>query len=182
MLSAAMRLGTSALLRTGEFAVANPRQPDPHRLIQSDFTVGTSYHLLRLRASKTDPFREGVSIPLLASELDTAMIRYDKFLTRKDDAPLFTWSSGLPLGRDEIVAAASQLVSAAGVPWKNAEGVHCRGVSFRKGGASSLASVGTPDRVIQIVGRWKSGVFRQYIHESMDDLAAYFKRLHVVST
>ena len=66
--------------------------------------------------------------------------------------------------------------------WTNPEGTQCKGVSFRKGGASSLASVNTPDRVIQIVGRWKSGVYRQYIHESAHDLASYFRKLEPNST
>ena len=183
MLLAAMWVGTAALLRTGEFAVANPRNPDPHRLLlRSDLTLANGHWFIHLRASKTDPFREGVSVPILALEATTALQRYLSTLPTDYSGPLFAFASGVHLGRDDIVAFSSRAVSCAGVAWTNPEGTQCKGVSFRKGGASSLASVNTPDRVIQIVGRWKSGVYRQYIHESAHDLASYFSKLEPNST
>ena len=37
------------------------------------------------------------------------------------------------------------------------------GLSLRRGGATTLAGSGVPDRVIRAMGRWKSGAYRLYI-------------------
>ena len=37
------------------------------------------------------------------------------------------------------------------------------GISFRKGGALSMALAGVEDMVIRDLGRWSSGCFRRYI-------------------
>ena len=37
------------------------------------------------------------------------------------------------------------------------------GLSLRRGGATTLAASGVPDRVIRAMGRWKSGAYRLYI-------------------
>jgi hypothetical protein len=44
------------------------------------------------------------------------------------------------------------------------------GISFRKGGASSLAAAGVPDRVIKAAGRWRSDCFQLYIRMQLSEL------------
>ena len=43
--------------------------------------------------------------------------------------------------------------------------------SFRRGGATALASAGIPAHIIQIMGRWQSNAFIKYI-EIPDDFIA----------
>ena len=40
-------------------------------------------------------------------------------------------------------------------------------ILFAGGGASALAAAGTPDHVIQLMGRWKSNAYKDYIE--LDD-------------
>ena len=118
MLSAAMWLGTTALLRTGEFAIADATKPDAHRLLRlSDISSANGRYFLTLRASKTDPFRVGVTIPILSVEAVAALRRYLSRRPTQRDGPLFVWSSGRPLSRADIVAFVSHLIDAAKIPW-----------------------------------------------------------------
>jgi hypothetical protein len=45
-----------------------------------------------------------------------------------------------------------------------------KGQSLRRGGATSMALSGVPDRVIQAVGRWKSDAYKTYIESNGEEL------------
>jgi hypothetical protein len=188
MLRAALWTGTAGLLRVGEFGIDNPKSPDPNKLltmrslsIAPSAVFGRTIAELSLLASKTDPFRKGVKIPIVAPEAIEAL---SSFLAARrsagavpPNAPLFAWSNGTPLSREQLTSLTIRLVNTARIPWVNAEGTACTGVSFRKGGANSLLSVQTPDRVIQTVGRWRSHAYTRYLHESPHEYILYFDRL-----
>lgn len=177
MLRAAMWVGVAGLFRTGEFAIESAVRPDPHRLLTlSSVTFSASAPKLvtvRLKQSKTDPFRAGVDVRVFLREAVEALSAY---LKRRGNAgsedPLFAWSNGHPLERSEIVDAVTRLLVRAGVDTSG----H-KGVSFRKGGASSLANAGVEDRIVKAMGRWRSWSYARYIHMSDTALATIFAKL-----
>ena len=172
--TAAALLAFFGLLRVSEFTSPSPTFFDANwHLGRGDISFSPSRPLvvIRIKASKTDPFREGCSIRIAATGIPDmcpvrALIAYlssDPCLT----GPLFVLSNGQFLTRQHINAFLRRAFPLA-VPGTIAS--H----SFRIGGASRLCSLGVPDATIQIMGRWASDAFRRYLHISDTRIA----RLH----
>ena len=77
---------------------------------------------------------------------------------------LFTMETGKPLTAKVFRAECSRLLERAGV---STEGF--KGVSVRRGGATSLSRAGVPDRVIKSYGRWRSSAYKLYTEASEDE-------------
>jgi hypothetical protein len=109
-----------------------------------------------VRASKTDPFRSGVTIRMGATDDEFcpvwALYAYVR-LRGPAAGRLFRFSDGTYLIRRHLDYLIRHGITA------NAN-LHI----FRIGAASLLCSIGLPDSVIQILGRWTSDAFRRYIH------------------
>ena len=128
----------------------------------SDVFIHWSRRVARIyiKKSKTDPFRQGVFIRIgvLSHHLCPvrALIRY---LARRGprSGPLFFFSNGAFLTRAHI----HDLLGRS-LPLCPNVNTH----SFRRGGASALAAVGTPAHTIQILGRWRSNAYTLYIQFS----------------
>lgn len=198
MLYAAMCTGTCALLRCAEFA--HDASKSHYRVLQlgdlslvcSDgatrlaHTVAGSggalpagvrvrHARLFLAASKTDPFRQGVSVLLAAPLALQALRRYLRAhpCPALPTAPLFAWApSGLPLTNSDLVSCMRTCIAQLGLP----PGDYA-GHSFRKGGATSLAAAGAPHHLIQALGRWSSDCYRLYIDMPIDSIAAAARRM-----
>jgi len=73
--------------------------------------------------------------------------------------PLFVTEDGKPMTSKFAQRILKDLLKRAGFDgslWQF-------GLSLRRGGATTLAASGVPDRVIRAMGRWKSGAYRLYI-------------------
>ena len=121
--------------------------------------------LLTLRASKTDIFREGVTLHLFSTPFDLCPVKiFEKYLfvrnTRDHSpySPLFITSNGAPLSRSVYIKWLHGLLSSTGK-----SNVLFNGHSARKGMATTLAASGVSDHVIRLLGRWASDVYRRYI-------------------
>lgn len=177
---AAMWLGTAGLLRTGEFTVDSASKPDPLRLL----TVSSIAQIqqnppvlsVHLRASKTDPFRHEVDVPITnhtAVRLLLQMLRRRASShTDEPHRPLFLMADGNPLTRARLLAATRQLLLSARVTTDPNIGV-----SFRRGGATALANAKVEDRLIKLAGRWRSSAYARYIDTSMPVLMAHLSHL-----
>ena len=116
--------------------------------------------ILQLPASKTDPFRKGVSIPLSPSgdstcpviALRTLVERYPQPAT----APLFSRLIG-PFDRKWVLSKLRQALLFAGI---NPGGFS--GHSFRRGAANSALKAGISREDIMKMGRWKSDSIDRY--------------------
>lgn len=177
MLIAAIWVATSCMLRPGEIAVESAttraRMLRMSNLVRSD--SGYTIHLVE---SKTDHYRAGVDVFLFAPSAIAALDSYlnQRLWAKTADQPLFCYENGVPLTHTSLVNLTSALVTKAGIPWIAPDGSKCKGVSFRKGGATALAEDGQSDRVIQKLGRWKSFCYQRYVHDSTFALAsAFFK-------
>lgn len=126
---------------------------------------------LHLQASKTDIFRRGVDLLLCHTRAVgtlTDMLTARRRLSSSaptPNSPLFIMGNGLPLTRSVLLRRVASLARACGIN----PALH-GGVSFRAGGATSLARAGVPDHLIKVIGRWNSTCYQLYIRTSTAQL------------
>ena len=176
---AACMLGYFGFLRAAEFTVPNLAGFSPAiHLSVADIAVDSHQSptclCVRIKASKTDPFRQGCHIhiglgraPLCAVH---ALLAY---LSKRGKAPgpLFLLASGQPLSRAILTDWLRQIFSTAGI-----EG-NFSSHSFRIGAATVAARNGIPDHLIQALGRWTSNAYQLYIRTPSEDLAGFSGQL-----
>ena len=114
-----------------------------------------------LKASKTDPFRKGVSVFL--GRNDTALCPVAAvldYMVRRGSGsgPFFRFDSGLCLSWGRFVSAVKAALESSGV-----DSTNYAGHSFRIGAATTAASLGVQDSLIQTLGRWQSSAYTLYI-------------------
>jgi len=140
--------------------------------------VNAGHAQVMLKASKTDPFREGVCVNLFAQLEDTVcpLAALRAVLAGRPAAmagkPLFTLSLGSVMTRAQLVEVLRMTVRdvAQRLNIKFDEN-QFSGHSLRKGGATSLALRMVPDHLIQVLGRWRSDSYKLYISMSPERLA-----------
>lgn len=116
---------------------------------------------ITIPASKTDPFRVGVTlaVPRGPSDIcpDTAMRHWLAASPGSDDSPLFTWRTG-SMTRATLEGLLRKALSDEGFA-----GPRFTGHSFRRGAATWAASIGMSPDEIKTLGRWNSDCFRLYV-------------------
>ena len=109
---------------------------------------------IHLKASKTDPYRKGISIYVgrtgntlcpISAMLAYLAVQGDK------EGPLFQFYDGRSLTREHLVQAVRK--------------------ARRIGAAMTAAHCGIPDSVIQTLMRWKSSAYMLYIRTPQKHLA-----------
>ena len=161
MLTAAITTAFFGLLRVSEYTSHSVRAYDPEiTLLRHDIRFSMDYSVVHIwvKASKTDPFRSGVTIRLGATKNEFCPVRaLDAYISLRGPAagPLFRFSDGTYLIRRHLDYLIRHGIT---------ENANLHSHSFRIGAASLLCSIGLPDSVIQILGRWTSDAFRRYIH------------------
>ena len=175
MLWAAACTGFFGFLRAGEFTVPSAKEYDPAvHLNLADVAIDShtapSVIRLRIKQSKTDPFRQGVDVFLGASNSPICPVQaMIQFIAVRDAAPgpLFKFEGGSPLTRSSLISHTQSALSQAGIPPGQ-----FTGHSYRIGAATTAAKAGIEDSLIQILGRWKSAAYLAYIRIPKDQLAA----------
>ena len=180
MLWAAATLCFFGFLRSGEITIPNNSNYDPSAHLNfSDISVDNSAMpsiiQVRIKASKTDPFRQGVNIHIgrTGNELCpvTALLVY---LAARGNAPglLFHFEDGSPLTKNRFVTKFRSALTQADI-----DSSLYSGHSFRIGAASTAAANGIEDSLIQTLGRWKSSAYLAYIKIPSQNLAAISRRI-----
>lgn len=183
MLWAAMNMCFFGFLRAGEVCTPTSSSYDPSwHLCVGDLALDShsapTLLSITIKASKTDPFRQGATITLGKTGQQlcpiTAILPY--VATRGAQAgPLFRFQDGSFLTRDRFVKEVRQLLVAAGIdpqPYS--------GHSFRIGAATTAAHAGMDAALIQTLGRWKSSAYQLYIRIPKDSLASVSTALAAV--
>ena len=168
MLTAAALLAFFAMLRVSEYTSLSASYDLDDSLTVQDvqFMWSRRIAFVRIKHSKTDPFRTGmtVRVPMIDHPLCPVRALHNYITLRGNTpGPLFRFQNGMLLTRQRIVDLLR--CSLPHIPHVNTH-------SFRRGGASALAAVGTPPQVIMILGRWKSNAFAEYITFPDDFIAA----------
>ena len=119
--------------------------------VRVDSHSSPSYLQITIKASKTDPFCQGVTllIGVLGGTLCpvSAVLNY-MVARRSSPGPLFTWDDGRYLTRAGIVARVRSALSAAGYRGKG-----YAGHSFQIGAATTASRCGIQDSLIKTLGR-----------------------------
>lgn len=157
-------LAFGAFLRIGEFTYTwKDRQAEDFGqwfLTRRSVRLHKDHLELTLPASKTDPFRHGITLTVAATDDDACPVRALKHLYQRwpdaPDAPLFEAENG-KFSRDMVTDVLRLTLILVGVQG------HYSGHSFRRGAATSARKAGLSDEEIQLLGRWKSECYRLYI-------------------
>ena len=178
LLRAAFTLAFAAFLRSGELTyeaedMLNPDFPSWHITRASiQFDPEGRFMLLFLPASKTDPFRLGVTITIAHNPLDPlcAVKLMADYLQNTSPAdprcPLFTRQGGGPFTRAFLVQEVQRLALSNGIAG------NFTGHSFRRGAATWASRQGLGADQIQKLGRWKSAAYQLYIDTTEQDKLA----------
>ncbi|CAK5284821.1 unnamed protein product [Mycena citricolor] len=183
-LYAAFSLAYAGFLRSGEITAGSGSSSASLNLRRSNVEFLPSFdectHVnLTLPASKTDPFRKGVTISIAAAPgLITcpvaALKRLFTELPRPLTAPLFEGLDGKPLQYKAFVAGLRDALASAGI-----DPTGFAGHSFRRGAASEAAAAGFSDYEIQLLGHWRSDSYKLYIENSLSRILSLSKNLHM---
>ena len=180
MLWAACCLGFFGFMRSGEFTTASIHEFDPQAMLTpADVSVDSHQSpqilCVRLKQSKTDPFRAGVSIYMGRTNQQlcpvAAVLAY-LAIRPPTPGPLFIFRDGSYLSRDRLVTRLRQGLQAV-----NIDPAHFSGHSFRIGAATTAAQAGIEDSVVKMLGRWESAAYQRYIRTPRDQLAAISNQL-----
>ena len=179
MFWAACNIAYFGFLRSAEFTVPNLASyvPAIHlgvADVAEDSHSSPSCLRLRIKASKTDPFRKGCFLHIGKGEFLLCTIHsLLTYLNLRGDAPgpLFLFTDGRPLSRALLTSWLRDILSSAGIQGNFSS--H----SFQIGAATVAAGNGIPDHQIQALGRWTSSAYLSYIRTPAESLSRLSKQL-----
>lgn len=125
---------------------------------------------VRIKASKTDPYRQGVTVYLGRTDDDLCPVAASlNYMVDRGPAPgpFFTFADGKYLTRSKFVEEVRKALAAAGYDCKKYSG-H----SFRIGAATVAAQRGLQDSLIKTLGRWESAAYTLYIRTPREVLCS----------
>lgn len=144
-----------------------------HSDVKVDSKSAPLYVTVTIKASKTDVFRERVTLYLGRTGQDLCpvtavlgyMAQYSGGSRARRSSPFFRFSNGQPLTRERLVKELRQGLELAGIKADN-----YAGQSFRTGVASTAAAAqGLSDPLIKTLGRWEITVYTLYIRTPKED-------------
>jgi hypothetical protein len=159
----ALCVAFAAFLRSGEFTWDSwTAQHHQFHLSRNHIQFNSNSVMLTLPASKTDPYRKGVIIPLASSSSPlcpvTALRNLYSLYPRPASQPLFSRPFGQPFTKQFMISKIRELLLRAGIPT-----LGFSGHSIRKGAAVTAASNGMSRDNIKLLGRWKSDAVDVYL-------------------
>lgn len=161
-LYAAFCLAFAGFLRMGEFTWArgelNPDFRNWH-ITRGSVLLSDDRLQLSLPASKTDPFRQGITHTIAATGDEACAVAALKYLFARFPTPLNSplFDTGHGFSRQFVTEALRNILKELGFTGNYS------GHSFRRGAATSAREAGLSDAEIQLLGRWKSDAYKLYI-------------------
>ena len=160
MLWAAMLTAFYGFLRVSEYTTPYVKKYNPATTLCYEDIVIQSHSAIsiRIKSSKTDPFRQGTTIYIHRNNSPLcpflALVNYIKTHPTRS-GPFFTWHDGRFLTRSGLAAILLKI--------KPQHISSMSSHSFRIGAATTAAAAGYPRWLIQALGRWTSNCYRDYI-------------------
>ena len=152
--------------------------PSVHLLVADisvDSHLGPTYIAVNIKASKTYPFRRGVTIYLGRTHGQICPVAANlAYVVERgfSKGPLFIFEDRRLLTCERFVSAVQQALAATGVDsWK-----YC-GHSFCIGASTTGAEQGVQDSLIRTMGRWESSAYLLYIQIPRDTICTDAKTL-----
>lgn len=180
MMWAACALAFFGFLRCSEFTVPSQEEYSPaaHLSLQDisvDSRESPTRIQVRIKQSKTDPFRQGCTLCLGKTGKDICPISAIlPYLAKRGarQGPLFIMANGTFLTRGLFAGALADTLQEAGI---DSKGYNTH--SFRIGAATTANDKGISDVNIKMLGRWKSNAYQQYVRAPQEQLAKLSKQL-----
>ena len=165
MFCAAMTLAFFGFLRLGELTCNSNFNTDSH-LMPADVTFSneiqpTPAMFIKIKESKTDPFRVGHTIVVGGTNTPLCPVAAMKqYLAKRPPqaGPLFVNAVGKPLTKQALTLETRKLLAQAGF---NASSY--AGHSYCIGTATTAAAAKLPSWLIKTLGRWSSDCYERYI-------------------
>ena len=165
MLWAALTTAFFGFLRVSEYTSTHRTKFDPDiTLLYSDISIDGEVLSLAIKISKTDPFRQGMTIRLAANNTFLCPVKAIRLWLVEHptkSGPLFVFQDRKYLTPKEVNALLVDTTD--GMASMSSH-------SLRIGAASTAASMGCPRWLIQTLGRWTSDCYRRYIRLSTHTL------------
>ena len=180
MMWAACCLAFFGFLRCSEFTTPGREEYDPQVHLQyEDIAVDCRNNprmlMVRIKQSKTDPFRQGVILWLGKTDCAvcpiTGILPY-LAIRGSRPGPLFITRNGGYMTRQSFHTSLSTLLARAGLLQKQFN-TH----SFRIGAATSAKAAHIADTHIQMLGRWRSNAYQAYIKTPPSDMVSFSKTI-----
>ena len=162
-------LGTDCLLRWSEVCEVSKNDK---KLLRTRDWIQQSKTMFALRLHDTKTMMHGDSMLVTCVKNNTGLCsptEVAKHIKNKEKKfgkgkfklsdPLFVTEKGIPMSSKVAQRILKVFLKRAGYD----ESLWQFGLSLRRGGATTMAASGVPDRVIRAMGRWKSGAYRLYI-------------------
>lgn len=173
LLETVCTIGFFGFLRCGEFTVDEGHEFDPFfNLCISDLVITSDYALLKLKVSKTDPFRQGINIKLFPTndvicpyKIASTYVQSRILSNPNTQDPLFVDSCGKALSRNKYISALRHALCCCGY-----DSSKYSGHSLRQGAATSAGAAHVQDHLIKILGRWSSEAYCRYIKTSDSEI------------
>ena len=176
MFWSACTLAFFGFLRSSEYvSTSASRYSKQKTLLHRDVPIKKGRIHLTIKASKTDPFREGVTLIIAPTHHSICPVRALKRYLAKSpfhSGPLYKHKNGKCLTRQEVSRLIKKAVRKNGINPKQYSS-H----SFRIGAASTAAAAGISDSIIKSLGRWRSECYQRYIRINKQKLYEVPKKL-----
>ena len=178
---AACCLAFFSFLQVSEFTIpSNTSYNEECHLSPADISIDDRNNpqllKLKIKQSKTDPFRRGVDIYLGATGTTLcpikAILPYLALRPNHHNGPLFIFEDGRSLTHQHFSSILDNLLSRLGF-----DTTQYNTHSFRIGAATTAAQANIPHTSIQMLGRWKSNAYQMYIKTPPQELARFSKYL-----
>ncbi|MGH7238573.1 MAG: hypothetical protein ACREHG_00755 [Candidatus Saccharimonadales bacterium] len=182
LIRAMIWVATTAMLRISEFTINNTEDDriltagqitfistinKPLNAVSKPYAGQIKQLIVHLKASKTDPFRQGIDITIATPETIKAVCDYIHRTTAQHlqhKSPFFSTTKGQAINRFWFMRRVNDLLQRCGYDIDQYSS-H----SFRKGGAVSLQNMGVEDSLIRTMGRWKSQAFHLYLRHPINE-------------
>lgn len=184
LLWAAACLCFFGFVRSGEIMTPSEGEYDKqlhlcHKDVKVDSHTAPSYIQIRLKVSKTVPFRQGMNLHLGATGKELCLVTAVlSFMATRGGSkgPLFTWRDGRFLTREKFVKCMRAVLEIAGYPVSK-----YAGHTFRIGTATTAGRCRIPESLIKTLGRWESAAYMCYMRTAPETLRAVSGRLVALS-
>ena len=150
-------------LLSGEITIPIHLQLMTHRYIAVDTPNNPTVIQINIKASKTDPFGQGVCntywsyIQYSTLCPVTALLNY-LALSGNDKGLLFHFHDSSPLTKNKFTSKVRDILSQAGI-----DSSLYAGHSLQIGAVSTTAANGVEDSLIQTLGHWKFSAYLTYV-------------------
>ncbi|CAC5411416.1 unnamed protein product [Mytilus coruscus] len=173
MLETACTVGFYGFMRCGEFTVLNANQFDSSvNLCIGDIIFHKDMIVLKLKQSKTDPFRKGIDIPhKVQNQICPYKILIKYFQIRKNlipnlpSDPFFISQNSIALERNYFINCIKHVLSLCGF---NPD--HYNGHSLHIGAATTAGKAHIEDHLVKVLGHWSSDSYCRYIRVSSSSI------------